>query len=86
MIIWPNRLALRNCWRVSNLIAQRRRLQELFQSQNTGARRRDRNLDGSTIFAKAIDIIEAHISDTDFTAEIFSSEMSVSRVHLEPQN
>lgn len=69
--------------RIKNLIAQRRRLQELFQSQiilapgDVTVTSMDQQF-----LQKAIDIIEVHISDTDFTVEIFSSEMSVSRVHL----
>ena len=69
--------------RIKNLIAQRRRLQELFQSQiilapgDVTVTSMDQQF-----LQKAIDIIETYISDTDFTAEIFSSEMSVSRVHL----
>ncbi len=69
--------------RIKNLIEQRRRLQKRFQAQiklepgDVTVTSMDKKF-----LEKAIDIIEQHIADTNFSADMFSSEMGMHRVHL----
>ena len=69
--------------RIKNLIEQRRRLQRRFQEQIT-LEPGDVTVTSmdKRFLQKAIDIIEPHIADTDFSADTFSAEMAMHRVHL----
>jgi CheY-like chemotaxis protein/AraC-like DNA-binding protein len=76
--------------RIKNLIEQRGRLRALFSGTGTGERiisgielseKQPGELDRKFL-QKAVNVIEEHLSDFDFSVEIFGQEMAVSRVQL----
>jgi DNA-binding response OmpR family regulator len=71
--------------RVNNLVTQRARLKERFRKefeQSTDMPSTARLSMDQQFLQKAIDIIEKHLSDPDFTVRLFSEEMALSRVQL----
>ena len=69
--------------RIKNLTEQRRKLRQRFQEEirllpaDVAVNSTDKRF-----LQKAIAIIEHHMSDPDFSAEMFSTEMAMHRVHL----
>ncbi|UII33041.1 ATP-binding protein [Fulvivirga ulvae] len=69
--------------RVKNLILQRKVLQEIYQKKISveTSEMEITSLDDKLI-QNAIMVVEENISDPDFTVEMFSRELGLSRVHL----
>jgi YesN/AraC family two-component response regulator len=71
--------------RVNNLVTQRNRLIEKFSKafeQSRDIASTARLSADQQFLQKAIDIIEKHLSDPDFSVKQFSEEMALSRVQL----
>jgi DNA-binding response OmpR family regulator len=71
--------------RVNNLITQRIRLKERFRKefeQSADMHSTARLSLDQQFLQKAINIIEKHLSDTDFNVQQFAGEMALSRVQL----
>ncbi|MFZ6009286.1 MAG: response regulator transcription factor, partial [Bacteroidota bacterium] len=69
--------------RIKNLIAQRERLQKMFQKQ-IDVKASDvavTSLD-ERLIQKAIKVVEDHMANPEFSVEEFSRELGMSRVHL----
>ncbi|MBL6447175.1 response regulator [Fulvivirga sp. 29W222] len=69
--------------RIKNLIIQRKSLQEIYQKKISvqTSEMEITSLDDKLI-QNAISIVEKNISDPEFTVEMFSKELGLSRVHL----
>ncbi len=76
--------------RIKNLIEQRKKLKELFSqfasdteqkkfttSTSSGLKPKDEQF-----INKALQVVEAHISESEFDVEFFATEMALSRVQL----
>ena len=71
--------------RVNNLVAQRNLLKEKFSrvfEQSRDMASTARLSSDQQFLQKAIDIVEKHLSDPDFSVHQFSGEMALSRVQL----
>lgn len=68
--------------RCNNLIVSRRRLQQRYQQEQLSVEQLTTNIDDMQLLKSAEQIVSRHLSNPEFNALLFASEMGLSRTYL----